>query len=60
MARLSGWVREGVGALFERLVAGFDALTPFFENVINTVRQVIDVMGDLLRLPQLSARPEVL
>jgi len=51
--RLLAWASDGVLALFNRLVQGFDSLTPFFERVLATVRQVIDVMGDLLRLPQL-------
>ncbi|MBX3607184.1 MAG: DUF4157 domain-containing protein [Piscinibacter sp.] len=51
--RLLAWATEKVLGLFGALVQGFDALTPFFENILNTVRRVITVMGDLLQLPQL-------
>ncbi|MDM0030036.1 eCIS core domain-containing protein [Variovorax saccharolyticus] len=51
--RLLGWATGQVLGLFNWLVQGFDSLTPFFENVLGTVRRVIEVMGDLLRLPQL-------
>lgn len=51
--RLLGWATDQVLGLFNSLVQGFDSLTPFFENILDTVRRVITVMGDLLRLPQL-------
>lgn len=51
--RLEAWARDQVLALFNSLVQGFDALTPFFQNVLATVRQLFTVMGDLLQLPQL-------
>jgi len=51
--RLVGWVREGVGALFERVLGAFDALSPFVEAAAGVVRRLIGVVGNLLRLPQL-------
>jgi len=51
--RAVAWARDQVVALFDWLVQGFDRLTPFFEMVLNTVRKVITVVGDLLQLPQL-------
>ncbi|HSI51427.1 MAG TPA: DUF4157 domain-containing protein [Ideonella sp.] len=50
---LLAWAREQVGALFARLVQGFDALTPFLQLVLETVRKLITVAGDLLQLPLL-------
>jgi hypothetical protein len=51
--RAVAWARDQVVAVFTWLVQGFDRLTPFFEMVLNTVRKVITVVGDLLQLPQL-------
>lgn len=50
---LLAWAREQVGALFDRLVQGFDALTPFLQLVLETVRKLISVAGDLMQLPLL-------
>ena len=51
--RLIGWVQSGVGALFERVLSAFDALSPFIEAAAGVVRRLIGVVGNLLRLPQL-------
>ena len=51
--RLIGWVQSGVGALFERVLGAFDALSPFIEAAAGVVRRLIGVVGNLLRLPQL-------
>jgi hypothetical protein len=50
---LAGWAREHVSGLFNWLVQGFDALTPFIQLVLETVRKVITIAGDLLQLPLL-------
>ncbi|MEK7736397.1 MAG: hypothetical protein AAB319_01355, partial [Pseudomonadota bacterium] len=50
---LLAWAREKVAALFDRLVQGFDALTPFLQLVLETVRKVIGIYADLLQLPLL-------
>lgn len=51
--RLVTWVRDGVATLFNWLVQGFDALTPFLQMVLETVRKVISIYADLLQLPLL-------
>lgn len=51
--RLVGWVQGGVGALFERVLGAFDALSPFIDAAAGVVRRLIGVVGNLLRLPQL-------
>ena len=51
--RLIGWVQSGVGALFERVLSAFDALSPFIEAAAGVVRRLIGVVGNLLQLPQL-------
>ncbi|TCJ12328.1 DUF4157 domain-containing protein [Parasulfuritortus cantonensis] len=53
VGRLVTWARDGVAALFNWLVQGFDALTPFLHTVLETVRKLITVFGDLLQLPLL-------
>ncbi len=50
---LLAWAREKVAALFDRLVQGFDALTPFLQLILETVRKVIAIYADLLQLPLL-------
>ncbi len=50
---LAGWARNQVSRLFALLVQGFDALTPFIQLVLETVRKVITIYGDLLQLPLL-------
>jgi len=50
---LLAWAREKVKGLFNWLVQGFDALTPFLQLVLETVRKVITIFGDLLQLPLL-------
>lgn len=50
---LLAWARDKVAVLFTWLVQGFDALTPFLELVLDTVRKVITIFGDLLQLPLL-------
>ncbi len=47
------WARDKVAVLFNWLVQGFDALTPFLELVLETVRKVITIFGDLMQLPLL-------
>lgn len=51
--RLVAWANETVRGLFDWLLQGFDALTPFIENAAGVVRRLIGVVGDLMRLPQL-------
>ncbi len=51
--RLVSWADEKVRGLFDWLLQGFDALTPFIENAVGVVRRLIGVVGDLMRLPQL-------
>ncbi|MGD9948597.1 MAG: DUF4157 domain-containing protein [Desulfobulbus sp.] len=53
LVSLLTWAREKVAVLFNWLVQGFDALSPFLELVLETVRKVIAVFGDLLQLPLL-------
>lgn len=53
VASLLSWARDKVAVLFNWLVQGFDALTPFVELVLETVRKVIAIFGDLLQLPLL-------
>ncbi len=50
---LLAWAREKVAVLFNWLVQGFDALTPFLQLVLETVQKVITIFGDLLQLPLL-------
>lgn len=50
---LAAWAQEQVAGLFDWIVAGFDALTPFLRTVLETVQKVITVVGDLMQLPQL-------
>ncbi|MFA5082929.1 MAG: DUF4157 domain-containing protein [Hydrogenophilaceae bacterium] len=50
---LATWARDKVAVLFNWLVQGFDALTPFLQMVLETVRKVITIFGDLLQLPLL-------
>ncbi|WP_374427813.1 eCIS core domain-containing protein, partial [Ideonella dechloratans] len=50
---LLAWAREQVAALFAGLLRGFDALTPFVALVLETVRKLITVAGDLMQLPLL-------
>lgn len=50
---LASWARDQVTVLFDWLVRGFDALTPFLQMVLETVRKVISIYGDLLQLPLL-------
>ena len=50
---LTGWAQQQVSGLFNWLVQGFDALTPFIRLVLETVRKVITIAGDLLQLPLL-------
>jgi phage-related protein len=50
---LVAWARDKVAVLFNWLVQGFDALTPFLELVLETVRKVITIFGDLMQLPLL-------
>ena len=50
---LAEWARDKVNTLFNWLVGAFDYLTPFFELVLNTVKKVITIYGDLIQLPLL-------
>ncbi|MDW8323749.1 MAG: DUF4157 domain-containing protein [Burkholderiales bacterium] len=47
------WARDQVAGLFDRLLQGFDALTPFMQTVLETVRRLIVVATDLVQLPLL-------
>ncbi len=51
--QLSGWVRSGVGVLFDHLLRGFDFLSPFIERILGIVQRVITVVSDLMQLPML-------
>ncbi|NTV97113.1 MAG: DUF4157 domain-containing protein, partial [Thiobacillus sp.] len=53
VASLVTWAQNGVATLFNWLVQGFDALTPFIQLVLETVRKVIAIYADLLQLPLL-------
>lgn len=53
VATLAGWARDQVVTLFDWLVRGFDALTPFLQLVLETMRKVIGIYADLLQLPLL-------
>lgn len=53
VTRLLSWARDRVAVLFNWLVQGFDALSPFLEVLLDTVRKVITIFGDLLQLPLL-------
>jgi len=53
VSSLAGWAREQVARLFSWMVWGFDALTPFIQLVLETVRKLISVAGNLLQLPLL-------
>ena len=53
VAALVTWANERVAVLFDWLMRGFDALTPFLQLVLETVRKVISIYGDLLQLPLL-------
>lgn len=48
---LLAWAREKVATLFDRMVQGFDALSPFLQLILETVRKVIAIYADLLQLP---------
>nr|WP_321465819.1 DUF4157 domain-containing protein [uncultured Desulfobulbus sp.] len=50
---LANWASNAVASLFATLLQAFDALSPFFELVLETVRKVITIFGDLLQLPLL-------
>ena len=50
---LLSWARQKVVVLFDWMVRGFDALSPFLELVLQTVRKVISIYPDLLQLPLL-------
>lgn len=51
--KLLSWAQDKVMALFDRMVQGFDALTPFIKLVLETVRKVIEIYADILKLPVL-------
>lgn len=51
--RLMGWASDKVGGLFDWILRAFDFLSPFVERIATTVGQVISVVGELIRLPQL-------
>ncbi|MBI5936920.1 MAG: DUF4157 domain-containing protein [Betaproteobacteria bacterium] len=50
---LLAWAREKVAVLFEHMVQGFDRLTPFIQLLLETVRKVIEIYADILKLPVL-------
>lgn len=50
---LLNWSRERVEGLFNWLVQGFDALSPFLQLVLETVRKLITIAADLVQLPLL-------
>lgn len=51
--QLVSWANEKVAGLFDWLLQGFDALTPFIEHAAGVVRRLIGVVGDLMSLPRL-------
>lgn len=51
--RLVAWADGTVAQLFNWLLAGFDALSPFIEHAAGVVRRLIGVVGDLMQLPRL-------
>jgi len=51
--RLWGWAENSVVGLFNRLVEGFDRLTPLVTHLLGVTRRLIAAAGDLLTLPQL-------
>lgn len=53
VASLLDWAQRKVAVLFDWMVQGFDALTPFLELILQTVRKVISIYADLLQLPLL-------
>jgi phage-related protein len=53
MESVAGWARNQVARLFALLLDGFDALTPFFQLILETVRKLITIYADLLQLPLL-------
>lgn len=50
---LVAWAQEQVASLFDLLLQGFDALSPFIQAAAGVVRRLITVVGDLMALPQL-------
>ncbi|GAB3255299.1 eCIS core domain-containing protein [Chitinimonas naiadis] len=48
---LTTWAQQQVSGLFNLLVQGFDALSPFLQLVLETVRKVISIYADILQLP---------
>lgn len=53
VSSLLSWARDKVAVLFDWLVRGFDALSPFLQMVLEAVRKVISIYADLLQLPLL-------
>jgi hypothetical protein len=53
VTNLTDWVREKVWALFDLVVRAFDFLSPLFERIVSVVRNLINVVGDLMQLPSL-------
>ncbi len=51
--RLTAWAQEKVRGLFDWVVHAFDVLTPFVRRLVTTVRNLINVAGDLMQLPSL-------
>ena len=43
--RLTAWAEAGVARLFDWLLAAFDALSPFIENLAGVVRRLVGVVG---------------
>lgn len=56
MDTLLSWARDKVQALFALLLRGFDAMAPFIQRVLDTVRRVITIAGDILQLPLLAGQ----
>lgn len=50
---LVSWAQAQVVGLFDLLLQGFDALSPFIQSAAGVVRRLIEVVGDLMLLPQL-------
>lgn len=51
--QLGRWAENSVAGLFNRLVEGFDRLTPLVSHLLGVTRRLIAAAGDLLTLPQL-------
>ena len=55
---LAAWAREKVVALFNGIASGLTYLSQFIEPILNTLKKIADVLGDLLgKFPDLILGP---